>query len=242
MSWIRSGIRELIRYSGYDLVSRKTNKREQDLAADLKEFAVDPKVIFDVGANTGQSTRFYLENFPGCQIHSFEPDADLFKELSDAMSGERTVTLNNVAVGSTPGPHKFFVNSDSYMNSLLEPGPQIWGSVTKESTVEVITLDDYCARKGIASIGILKTDTQGFDLEVLRGARGLLEAGRINLVLTEIIFADMYKDSAKIEDVFRLMREHRYKLATFYNWHYRKHAVAGWCDALFVHSALVPTE
>jgi FkbM family methyltransferase len=240
MGWIRSGLHELVRSFGYELVSRKKNKREEDLAEDLKHFVADPKVIFDVGAHKGQSTRFYLEHFPGCEIHAFEPDPDIFKELSAALNGQRGVTLNNVALGSVAGPHKFFVNSDSYMNSLLEPGPQIWGKVTNETTVEVTTLDDYCARKGIASIGILKTDTQGYDLEVLKGARGLMEAGKISLILTEILLADMYKDSARIEDFFKLTREHRYKLSTFYNWHYRRHALAGFCDALFVHSDIVP--
>jgi FkbM family methyltransferase len=240
MGWIRSGLHQLARNFGYELVSRNTNKRDLDLAEDLKEFVADPKVIFDVGAHKGQSTRFYRGHFPGSEIHAFEPDPDLFKELSTAMHGQQGVTLNNVALGSTPGPHRFFVISDSHMNSLLEPGPQIWGTVTRETTVEVVTLGDYCAGKGIESIGLLKIDTQGYDLEVLKGARRLLEAGRISLVLTEILFADMYKDSGKIEDVFRLMREHRYKLSTFYNWHYRRHAVAGFCDALFVHSDIVP--
>jgi FkbM family methyltransferase len=240
MSWIRSGLHELVRYTGYELVSRKTHKRELDLAADLKEFLADPKVMFDVGSYKGKSIRFYREHFPGCAIHAFEPDPDVFQELSSAMSGEQGVTLNNVAVGATPGPHRFFVNSDSEMDSLLEPGPEMWGSVAKETTVEVTTLDDYCASKGIESIGILKTDAQGYDLEVLKGAKKLLEAGRISLILTEILFADMYKDSARIEDIFRFMREHRFKLSTFYNWHYRRHAVAGFCDALFVNPGILP--
>jgi hypothetical protein len=67
-----------------------------------------------------------------------------------------------------------------------------------------------------------------------------MEAGRISLILTEILFGDMYKDSARIEDIFRFMREHRYKLSTFYNWHYRRHAVAGFCDALFVNPGILP--
>jgi FkbM family methyltransferase len=240
MGLIRSGMHELVRYFGYELVSRDTSKRELDLAEDLKLFVADPKVIFDVGAHTGQSTRFYHQQFPSSEIHAFEPDPDLFKELWAGLGRERGVTLNDTAVGSTPGPHRFFVNSDSHMNSLLEPGPQIWGKVTREATVEVVTLDDYCVRKGIERIGILKSDTQGYDLEVLKGASNLMEAGRISVIVTEILLADMYKDGARIEDIFRLMRERRYKLSTFYNWHYRKHAVAGFCDALFVHPDILP--
>src|SRR3954471_6435418 len=201
MSWIRSGLRELIRYSGHDPSGGKPERRGEDLAADLKGFVADPKVIFDVGANKGQSARYYLENFPDCQVHAFEPVAELFQDLSAAMEGERSVTLNNVAVGATPGPHRFLVNSDFYMSSFLEPGPQAWGAVTRETTVEVVTLDDYCARKGIESIDVLKSDTQGYDLEVLKGARGLMEAGRIGLILVEIIFAELYKDGARVEDI-----------------------------------------
>jgi hypothetical protein len=116
----------------------------------------------------------------------------------------------------------------------------MWGSVARETTVDVITLDDYCARAGVASIGILKSDTQGYDLEVLRGAGRLMDEGRISLILTEILFADQYKDGARIEDIFRFMRERGYKFSTFHNWHYRRHAVAGYCDALFVHPSILP--
>jgi FkbM family methyltransferase len=240
MGGIRLGLRELFRRSGYDVVSLKRSKRELDLAADLKEFLADPKVIFDVGAFKGQSTQFYREHFPGSELHAFEPDPDVFKELTTALGGQPGVTLNNVAAGAAAGPHRYFVNADPAMNSLLAPGPEMWGQVARETTVDVITLDDYCAGKGIGSIGILKTDTQGYDLEVLKGAAKLMDAGKISLIITEILFADMYQEGARIEDIFRWMRERGYKFSTFYNWHYRRHAVAGFCDALFLHPSILP--
>src|SRR4051812_17456381 len=108
MSWVQSGIRGLVRYAGYDLVSRKSNQRELDIASAMRDFVGEPKVIVDAGAHKGQSTRFYHESFPGSEIHAFEPDPDVFKDLTSLMGDERGVTLNNVALGSTPGPHKFY--------------------------------------------------------------------------------------------------------------------------------------
>jgi FkbM family methyltransferase len=44
------------------------------------------------------------------------------------------------------------------------------GAVVAETPVTVTTLDEYCAANGIERIDLLKNDTQGYELEVLRGA------------------------------------------------------------------------
>ena len=50
-------------------------------------------------------------------------------------------------------------------------GPAVRGTITGEVDVSVITLDDYCSELGIARVDLLKIDTQGYDLEVLKGPR-----------------------------------------------------------------------
>jgi hypothetical protein len=51
--------------------------------------------------------------------------------------------------------------------------------------VPVTTLDRFAATRGIDRVSLLKIDVEGFEPEVLRGAKGLLRAGAIDLVLFE---------------------------------------------------------
>jgi hypothetical protein len=45
-------------------------------------------------------------------------------------------------------------------------------------------------------IDLLKSDTQGFDLEVLKGAQGLLDARKIRLIYLEVTFQKLYEHPA----------------------------------------------
>lgn len=47
------------------------------------------------------------------------------------------------------------------------------------------TIDRFCDRNNLSGIDILKIDTEGFDLSVLKGARRLLEARRIKFIWVE---------------------------------------------------------
>jgi FkbM family methyltransferase len=126
-------------------------------------------VIFDVGANAGQTIKRFSEAFESPVIHAFEPSQQTFADLQrNTRLG--SVNLNNFALGAEPGT---LVNENtiSDMSSFHELGPDGWGSIQRRISVEVKTIDDYCVQNRISSIDILKSDTQGFDLEVLKAHR-----------------------------------------------------------------------
>ena len=80
------------------------------------------------------------------------------------------------------------------MSSFLEPGRDSWGAVKRRTPVNIKTIDGYCELHEISRIDILKSDTQGFDLEVLKGASGLFDRHCIHLVYLEIGFGELYKN------------------------------------------------
>jgi hypothetical protein len=101
----------------------------------------------------------------------------------------------------------------------------------------VTTLDEYCAANGIERIDLLENDTQGYELEVLRGAESLMAAGRIRLVYLELIFSEMYEGLPPFDLVYRFLVDRNFGLVALYNYHYsgRPHGAAGWCDGLFTY-------
>jgi len=55
-------------------------------------------VIFDAGANIGQSIELFRKNIPNCLIHSFQPNPEAFTALNDQWGMEKGITLNQLAL------------------------------------------------------------------------------------------------------------------------------------------------
>jgi FkbM family methyltransferase len=190
-------------------------------------------MVFDVGAHTGESVVRFKSLFPRCTLHAFEPSLPTFTELQANTRGIGNLTLVQAGVGRLDGAQTLLENSASVMTSFLTPSEDARGAVVNQREVDMVTLDTYCSKNQIDFIDLLKIDTQGYDLEALRGAEGLLTERRIRIVQSEVIFSDMYRGSAPLDDVYAFMTAHYFRLLGFYNWHVDGGAAA-WADALFV--------
>jgi hypothetical protein len=72
-NFLKSGLKSLL--SRFDIYVLRMLPRGVSLSHDLREALPGESfdMIFDVGANVGQSTRRYLREFPNAHIVSFEP-------------------------------------------------------------------------------------------------------------------------------------------------------------------------
>jgi len=190
-------------------------------------------LVFDVGANRGQSIERFRRGFERPVIHAFEPGRDAFAELQRRYAGTPGVILNNTALGSRPESRTFLDNDHDDMSSFLEPSVTAWGEIKSRYPVDLITLDDYCDSRGIDRIDILKIDTQGFDLQVLEGAQRMMRKAAIHMVFTEVIFSEMYKGLPRFDETYAFFADRGYALVSFYNFYYQ-HDRASWTDALFI--------
>jgi FkbM family methyltransferase len=185
---LKTKLRALIRNTtGYDIHKLEPGKNAFN---DIKKVIGDKDrpVLFDVGANTGQTVDDLLRMFPNPQIHAFEPGAKAFRTLHNRHA--QRATLNNFGLGSGEQERLFFESQSTDMSSFLPTGADGWGNhAIEEKPVKLSSLDSYCTHRAIDQIDLLKTDTQGFDLEVLKGSQALLTERRIRLIYTELNFA-----------------------------------------------------
>ena len=150
-------------------------------------------VLFDVGANHGAYARLLRRLSPGSRIHAFEPHPKTFASLQQHVAGLH-VTLVNMAVSDRSGTmqlHDFAQADGSTQASLAQAAVGMFDHDTVSHTVNVTTIDAYMAQAGIDEIDLLKIDTEGFDINVLRGARSALDRGAIKAIQFEFIPADI---------------------------------------------------
>lgn len=200
-----------------------------------KQPTAGPVVLFDVGANQGQSIGHFRETFRDPIIHAFEPGSQAYSVLAEKCGRLPGVTLNNFALGSRCEAVAFHENTATDMSSFLPIGKAGWGEVARITTVNVETADGYCDRNRIDRIDVLKSDTQGFDLEVVKGAERMLRAGAVRLIFMELTFAEIYDGIPPFDVVYRHLAERNYRLVSFYDFHYMDDRAA-WTDAMFAYT------
>jgi FkbM family methyltransferase len=132
------------------------------------------------------------------RIVGFEPASENFELLAREAEGDSAWEVRQVAVGSAPGTLELHLMGSSGSNSLLEPNAYATQLMPRTFTqrgsevVDVTTVDDVFeeATRGATSV-FLKVDTQGYDLEVIRGAASSLE--RLVAVQVELALQQTYE-------------------------------------------------
>jgi len=160
----------------FGIYAWKTPPRGAHLFANLKSDLPHLRVstVFDVGANIGQSIDEYVRYFRDAVIHSYEPVPSTFRMLQDRYGRHPRVHLHQVALGSSSGTAKMRVDNGTSDGFRIDDGG------TEE--VPMARIDDL----GVGHINFLKIDTEGYDLEVVRGASGMITGQKIDVVQTEV--------------------------------------------------------
>jgi FkbM family methyltransferase len=242
MQAIKSFVRSAIRITGYDVHKLVPGEPGSDPYLDMRRLVGRSQrdvTIFDVGANIGQTIQRLRETFSRPTIHAFEPGSDAFGALWENCSRLADVRINNIALGSRSGTREFIENTWLDLSSFLEPGEECWGKIKQRTRVEITTIDDYCSRHCVDRIDILKSDTQGFDLEVLKGAVRLFAQNRIHLVYLEINFGKLYRNATRLGEIYDFLTGRDFDLVSFYKIYYIN-GLAKWTDALFVNQHYDP--
>ncbi len=154
-----------------------------DIQAALPHFRA--RVIFDVGANVGQSASLMSARFPESEIYSFEPSADTYQQLQRNVQQYDRVHCIQLALGASKKIAQMALDGSSDRSFLIDESTQESPKDVSSESVQVDTLDSFCSAKKIDRINFLKIDTEGGDLDVLKGAAMLLKEHRVDIVEVE---------------------------------------------------------
>lgn len=178
----------------------------------MLRFRIPRRGVVHVGAHKGQERAAYKRCGFERQVW-VEAHPETYKQLTENIAATPgpaadRVRAFNVACGSERGTAKMHIMAGSHglANSLLEPAAhlELVPGVTPGGTIDVpvIPVDDLLRENGLKprDYSMLSLDVQGFELEVLKGAKGLLESG-LEAVVAEVSDVELYRGNATVEQI-----------------------------------------
>jgi len=203
-----------------------------------KKYIKTNPVIIDVGANEGQSIKRFNLIFDNCIVHSFEPITKCFNQMIKDFPGKRFIK-NNYALSDKNANKEFFINKSSVTSGFNRINKNYdenneKNKIKNSIKIKTTTLDAYINFNKIKKIDILKIDTQGHELNVLRGAKKSLKKNMINFIEVEIILCEYYIKKIKLYEIDHIMDKNNYELFDLSGIHYSKKSQIKWFDMLYI--------
>jgi FkbM family methyltransferase len=181
--------------------------------------AYDVDLVLDVGANAGQYASALRAAGHEGRIVSFERLGEPYRELAAAAAADARWDAWRVALGAGSGEISVNVAQDTRNSSVLAVGERHVRAVPDSravgsESVGIERLDVLWPRiANGARRPHLKIDTQGYELEVLRGAVGVLDA--MVLVEAELSLVSTYDAGPLFQDVVAMLAERRFAPIAF---------------------------
>ena len=176
-------------------------------------------------------------------IYCFEPSKANFIFIEKKYKNNKNINAFNIGLGNQKQIKKFYENEASPISSFkkFDKKNQIetsWGiKKTKYSKIyntEINTIDSWIKNKSLKNIDLLKIDTQGFELDVLVGAKNSLKKGIIKKIILEIIFVRVYENQPNLSEVCDLLFSFNYKLNAILDSSYSRDGELLQADFLFL--------
>jgi FkbM family methyltransferase len=196
-------VRSLFRRAGFEITKLNTKPIGTigtDVFSDIKRLSeawnYPIKIFFDVGANDGATAEAALSHFVDARIFSFEPHPLTFRKLCANISRPRFKAFN-IALGDEKREAELFSYDNDKLNSLVPDARYAvrFGKKGDQIKINMSTIDDFCADHCIATIDVLKVDTEGFDLSVMKGAAEKLAKREVRFIYTE--FNDVFEQAGR---------------------------------------------
>lgn len=200
--------------------------------------------VVDAGANRGQTVELFKSWFRAPELHAFEPQPIPVETMRERHGSDDRVNIKHKAVGPEPDTISLNVTEDSTNSSVLDPidrTPQtqddreeVDDNLNKTIT-ETVSVDQVRIDGVVKRADILKLDLQGYELQALRGATGILDECKI--VFTEVVFEEIYEENAMCWEIDRFLRENGFALYNYYELYTRLGGNLSGGDAIYLNTA-----
>jgi FkbM family methyltransferase len=175
--------------------------------AHLSSLGFAPKTIVDSGAAVGSWSIKASAYFPGAQFYLFEPLVENERYLKPLYQSDSRFHYFLTALGAQAGESSIYVHPDHDGSSVL-----IWDGqeIERRRAIPMTTLDQMIEAELVKAPDLMKLDVQGYELEVMKGARRALESAQIFIV--EVNLYEFSHGCPRVHDVITFFAAHNFYL------------------------------
>lgn len=168
-------------------------------------------VVMDVGANVGYYS-LIASNLVSSKgiVHAFEPIESQFQALCANIERNRysNILPNRKIVSDSCGYMAIYLGPEC--NSGAASVIKHLGNQSSRETVQSITIDAYLESQGPRGIDVIKIDTEGHELAVLKGAAKTLASAKPELLI-EVQQRLLRAANTSREELYSYLYDHSYK-------------------------------
>jgi FkbM family methyltransferase len=183
----------------------------------IRDLGFAPALVVDVGAAVGAFTLQCNRVFPDSRyllIDPLEENRDSLEKVTKRISNAEYVLA---AATSKPGEVTMNVHPDLVGSSLYIEKEAGLDGVSRK--VPAVTLDDLCRDCSVPGPYLIKVDVQGAELDVLSGAREILD--KTEYIILEVSLFQFVEDGPQLSDVVTFMKSHGFVVYDIFGLNYR---------------------
>ena len=188
----------------------------EKLVKDIKA----PETIIDIGSNKGQFILLMEQIFPNKIVYSFEPIIEMINKQKKFFKYKKNITFHNLALGSSICSKEFLITSRMDSSSFLKVASNTNKSknysVIEKRDIKVSTLDEILLNEIFLYPLLIKMDVQGYELEVLKGAKNLLK--KTDYLLLEVSENEMYQNQPTEKIIIEYLKDLNFEIFKANNW------------------------
>ena len=214
------------------------NNNEKEIFYYIKK--KQKKIIFDVGSFKGKFTEKIIQidnNRINTKFYLFDPNPNGFAYIKKLRSNYKNIFYNCIGLDEKINKKTFYLNkyfeaagssfqtimkNDKMWNFSRRKVSELFNIFNKKKFKEyekikltTNTIDNFCEKKKIKYIDLLKIDSEGHEEFILKGSKDLFKKNRVNVIYLEIL-SQKNNFNLKKKKILNFLKNYSFKLIKEY--------------------------
>ncbi len=148
----------------------------------IQQYLPSHPIIFDIGANVGDWSSYVIKEYKNIpyQLYLFEPSIKTFDQLAQNIAVSDTRFLFPLGFGDKEEKLSIYYDSEKEGSASILKKDGLYSE-----KIDITTIDIFCRQHKIQTIDFLKMDVQGYEYNILLGAKEMLTKNKIKYIQFE---------------------------------------------------------